>query len=252
MTLLEVCLDDIQGAIIAEQRGADRIELCSGLSDGGTTPSIGTVSTVLGSIERTGVRVLVRQRSGDFMYSTAELQAMCADIEAIRSLDAPPGVEVGFALGALTPDGEIDRAATSRMLKACGTASVTFHKAFDLTRDVTKSLDTLIDLGVDRVLTSGGTQTAANGVDTLGRLVQQSAGRIKILAAGGIRAHNVAEITARSGVVEVHFRATAPIASATLRTGLSNDYDSGSRMVTSGAVIDGMLRAIEAAGNSDE
>lgn len=252
MTLLEVCLEDMQGAIIAEQRGADRIELCSGLIDGGTTPSIGTVSTVLGSIEHTGVRVLVRQRGGDFVYSAAELQAMCADIEAIRALDVPAGVELGFALGALTPDREIDRAATARMLRACGTASVTFHKAFDLTRDVTKSLETLIDLGVDRVLTSGGTPTAADGVDTLGRLVRQSAGRIQILAAGGIRAHNVAEITARSGVIEVHFRATAPIASASRRTGLPNDYDSGSRMVTSGEVIDGMRRAIEGAGNSDE
>lgn len=244
MTVLEICLDDIAGAILAERCGADRIELCSGLSEGGTTPSIGTVRTVLESVEHIGVQVLVRQRAGDFVYSPAEVDAMCADIEAIAALRTPPLVDVGFVVGALTPDGVIDQAATKRMLRAAGDAPVTFHKAFDETPDLSRSLDVLIELGVQRVLTSGGPSTATDGADVLGRLVRQAAGRIGILAAGGIRPHNVAEVIARSGVSEVHLRAAAPVASASLTA--SNAYDSGSRMATSTEIIDDMLRALSA------
>lgn len=242
--LLEVCLDDIAGAALAEQHGADRIELCAGLAEGGTTPSLGTVSAVLDRISRLGVRVIIRQRGGDFVYSPAEVQAMCADIEAIGALPVPAGVDLGFALGALTPEGLIDRPAVERMLAAAGPAPVTFHKAFDLTPDLDESLDTLIELGVDRVLTSGGPQDASAGAEVLNRLVQRAAGRIRIVAGGGIRAHNVADIVARSGVSEVHFKAQAAVPSGSLRAGIANDYDTGSRLATSAGLIDDMLRAV--------
>ncbi len=244
MTVLEVCLDDIAGAILAENCGVDRIELCSGLSDGGTTPSIGTVQTVLDKVERIGVQVLVRQRAGDFVYSPAEVEAMCADIDAIAALTVPPGVQVGFVIGALTPRGMIDREVVGKMLLACGDAPVTFHKAFDETPDLSLSLDSLIELGVQRVLTSGGPRAATEGAEVLASLVQQAAGRIGILAAGGIRPNNVAGIITRSGVSEVHLRAAAPVASASLTT--SGTYDSGSRMATSAAIIDDMLSAMRA------
>ena len=242
--LIEVCLDDIDGALVAEANGADRIELCAGLGDGGITPSLGTVSTVLGRITRLGVRVLVRQRGGDFVYSPAEVDAMCADIAAISALTVPTGIDLGFALGALTPDDLIDRRAVERMLDAAGPASVTFHKAFDLTRDLDASLDTLIDLGIDRVLTSGGPGTASDGADVLARLVDRAAGRIQVLAAGGIRAHNVVEITKRSGVSEVHFSAQSPVPSGSRGVGSGNDYDSGSRLATSATLIADVRNAL--------
>lgn len=245
MTLLEVCLDDIEGAVVAERCRADRIELCAGLNEGGTTPSIGTVSAVLHRVQRIGVQVLVRQRGGDFVFSAAELDAMCADIEAVRALETPPGVEVGFVLGALTPGRTIDRAVTARLIRACGGAPVTFHKAFDLTPDLGESLDALIDLGVNRVLTSGGQAAALDGADALAGLVRQAGERIRILAAGGIRPHTAAEVLARTAVPEVHLRAAAPLVSASAHGADPLGYDSGIRMATSASMIDDMLRAIE-------
>jgi copper homeostasis protein len=236
VTLLEVCLDDIQGAVAAERCGADRIELCANLGAGGTTPSIGTVATVLSAVQRIGVQVLVRQREGDFVYSPAELDAMCADMDAIRALAAPDGVEVGFVIGALTADGAIDRDAVTRLMRAAGGAAVTFHRAFDQAEEAGLALETLIDLGVDRVLTSGGAPTAEEGASALAGLVEQSAGRIAILAGGGIRPHNAAVIVARTGVTEVHLRA----GEATKSAGAPNEYDTGTRMTTSAAVIEAM------------
>lgn len=241
MTLLEICVEDIEGAAVAEQRGADRIELCADLADGGTTPSIGTVSAVLGSVGRIAVNVLIRQRGGDFVYSDVEVQAMCADIEAVRALQAPAGVEVGFVIGALLPDGRIDTDTTSRMLRACGAASVTFHKAFDQTPSLAESLETLVELGVARVLTSGGPGGVVDNLDALSALVGQANGRIVILAGGGLREHNATSIVAGSGVSEVHFRAGATVPSASLGT---SAYDSGTRIATSGDRIDEMLAAL--------
>lgn len=238
MTLLEICLDDIDGAITAERRGADRIELCAGLIEGGTTPSLGTVTTVLGRVERIGVQVLVRQRGGDFVFSATEVDAMCADIEALLALPTPTGVRLGFVIGALNPDGTVDRDATRRMLAACGAAPVTFHKAFDETPDLDEALDTLIELGIGRVLTSGGPGSAADGAEALARLVRRSAGRIAILAAGGIRPHNAADLVARTGVGEVHLRAQA------IRSGRLGD-ETGPRLVTSATVIDDVLRVLD-------
>lgn len=244
MTLLEVCLEDIDGAVTAERCGADRIELCAGLIEGGTTPSVGTVRTVLRSVERIGVQVLVRQRGGDFVYSTVEIDAMCADIEAIRGLSMPQGVRLGFVLGALNGDDTVDRVATERMLSACGDAPVTFHKAFDRTRDLDAALGSLIEMGIGRVLTSGGAATAVEGAESLARLVERAAGRIAILAAGGVRPHNAAALIARTSVAEVHFRAVAPIAGGRRHGAEPDGADTAVRLATSADVIDDMLEVI--------
>ncbi len=244
MTLLEVCLEDIDGAVTAERCGADRIELCAGLIEDGTTPSIGTVRTVLRSVDRIGVQVLVRQRGGDFVYSAAEIDAMCADIEAMRALAAPQGVRLGFVIGALNGDDTVDRVATQRMLSACGDAPVTFHKAFDLTPDLEASLDSLIEMGIGRVLTSGGAATAVEGAESLTRLVEHAAGRIVILAAGGVRPHNAAALIARTGVAEVHFRAVAPTTDGRRHGAAPDGADTAARLATSAAVIDDMLEVI--------
>jgi copper homeostasis protein len=216
VTLLEICLDDVAGAAVAEQHGADRIELCADLAQGGTTPSIGTVAAVLGSLSSVGVQVLIRQRPGDFVHSRPEVDAMVGDIEWIRGLRRPEGVPVGFVIGALTADGAVDVPVLRRLLRACGPAPVTFHRAFDAVADQREALETLIDLGLHRVLTSGGALSAAAGIHRLTALVEQAGDRIAVLAAGGIRAHNVAELVARTGVPEVHLRAqpSAPTTSS--------------------------------------
>ncbi|WP_223693202.1 copper homeostasis protein CutC [Leifsonia poae] len=246
MTAVEVCLDDLDGVLAAEHAGADRVELCASLGDGGTTPSIGTISVALRTATRIGINVLVRQRAGDFVYSTAEVEAMVADIRAVRELPNPAGVPLGFVIGALRPDGTIDSSSLERMIDACGEHPVTFHKAFDQTPDLLAALDVLIRAGVGRILTSGGAVTAPDGADRLAQLVTRAAGRIVILAGGGVRPSNVADLVRRTGVAEVHLRAGAAVPSAALPTvaDTPSAYDSGVRIATSEAIVAELINAL--------
>ncbi|NHC44498.1 copper homeostasis protein CutC [Motilibacter sp. K478] len=242
--MTEVCLDDVDGVLLAESLGADRVELCAGLVEGGTTPSIGTVAVTLSRVTRIGVQVMIRPRGGGFAYSPAEVDTMLADIAAVRALPVPAGVTVGFVLGALTPDGALDDPTMARLVTACGGAPVTMHKAFDTLADLPAALERLVALGVTRVLTSGGATSCAEGVAALAALVQQAAGRIGVLAGGGVRPHNVADLVARTGVQEVHFRAALPVGPAAgSATGVS--YDAGPRLATAAGPIREMLRALD-------
>ncbi|MFF2050398.1 copper homeostasis protein CutC [Leifsonia sp. NPDC058194] len=241
MTVVEICLDDLAGVGRAEAAGADRIELCSALSTGGLTPSIGTVAGALGMAERLGVNVLIRQRPGDFVFDADELAAMVADIRAVAALPRPEGVPLGFVVGALRPDGTVDADATRALVDACGRAPVTFHKAFDQTPDRAAALETLISLGVARVLTSGGATTAADGAAELGALVTQAGDRIVVLAGGGVRPSSVADLVRRTGVPEVHLRAVEEAASASL---VPSAYDTGRREVTSAATVAAVVDAV--------
>ena len=234
MTVLEICVDDVRGARLAEAAGADRIELCSGLAEGGLTPSIGLVHRVLAETSGIGVNVILRPRGGDFVYPPAEVEVVCADAAELRRH------QVGLVFGALTPAGEVDAAAVRRVR---GDASLTFHRAFDATVDLGRSLETLIDLGVDRVLTSGGRATALAGADVLGALVRQAAGRIVIMAGGGVRAGNVRELVTRTGVAEVHLRAAERIPSASRFVNPALGYDDGFRLTTS----EDAIRAVRSA-----
>jgi copper homeostasis protein len=249
-TLVEICVDSVAGARVAESSGADRIELCAGLAEGGTTPSIGTIREALRAVNRIGVQVLIRPRGGDFIYDADEVDVMLADIAAIRALTVRGGTEVGFVLGALTPAGDIDVPTTRRLLDACADAPITFHKAFDLTRDLSAALDVLTELGVHRVLTSGGHVRAIDGTDTLRALVAQSAGRINVLAGGGVRAANVAALVTATGVPEVHLRAARSVPSpmAFHRDGISisppEPPDDLVRSITSAEAIHGVRRAL--------
>jgi copper homeostasis protein len=208
VTLVEICVDDVDGARTAERCGADRIELCADLLEGGLTPSIGMVRTALAAVTRVGVQVLVRPRGGDFRYDRDEVAVMLADIAAIRAVAPPPGVRVGFVLSGLTAAGRIDRAVLGELVPACGDAPLTFSRAFDEVDDQHRALDELADLGLTRVLTSGGAATAADGAAVLRRLSRHP--RMTVLAGGGIRSGNVADLVARTGVREVHLRAPAP------------------------------------------
>lgn len=221
MTRMEICLEDLDGVSEVVAAGAERIELCSDLTEGGITPSIGTVAVALrlaGDRLRAmsgaelhqptfGIQALIRQRPADFVYSTAEIDAMAHDIRAMRELPRPEGVVLGFVVGALTSDQEIDLRATGRLVAAAGPHPVTFHKAFDEITDQAQALEQLIGLGVRRVLTSGGSATALEGAAQLSVLARQAGDRVTILAAGGIRPHNAADVVAATGAREIHLRA---------------------------------------------
>jgi len=250
MTLLEVCLDDVDGAPVAEAAGADRLELCAALGDGGITPSLGTVAAVFDRVHHVGVQVLVRQRPGDFVYSNAELEAMAADIRAIRALPRPENVKLGFVIGALTPAGTIDRAATERLVAVARDVPVTFHKAFDQTPDQLAALDQLVDLGIERVLTSGAAASALEGSARLAELVAHASGRIAVLAGGGVRPDHVDALVRATGVGEVHLRPGAAVPSAALASTIdasptARSYDPGHRIATSGELVARMRAALD-------
>jgi len=222
--LVEICVDDVAGAVVADREGADRVELCADLLEGGTTPSIGTVTAVLRAVERVGVQVIVRPRGGDFVHDDAELDLMCLDLEAIARVAATEArTPVGVVLGVLTPAGEVDEAALRRLVAAAAPLPVTFHKAFDATVDPLAAWERLRAAGVVRVLTSGGPHPAAEGTAVLAELVHRSRtdpGAPAVLVGGAVRPANVRAIVAATGATEVHLRAQVPSprGDGTLRT----------------------------------
>lgn len=226
---VEICVDDLAGALAAEAEGADRIELCSALSEGGLTPSFGLVQAVLGRVRRIGVRIMIRPRGGNYVFSSEEVEVMLADIAAFRALPKSSGVSIGFVCGALTSAGVVDARAITRLKTACGGTPMTFHKAFDAARDLPAALDTLLGLGIRSVLTSGGKPTAEAGAEELAALVTQAAGRVAIIAGGSVRAGNVRALLERTGVPDVHLRAMRP--------------DAFGRLVTSTEEVAAFIRA---------
>ena len=196
--LIEACVDSVDAAIAAERAGAHRIELCADLAEGGTTPSAGTIQL---ACERLAIPVfvMVRPRGGDFLYSSAEIETMLRDLELMRVLGAH-----GIVIGALARDGTVDVVATRALVEAARPLPVTFHRAFDLTRDLEEALDALIDCGVDRVLTSGGAPRAADGIEMLGALAARAGGRITVMAGGGIDARAATLILGRTEIRELH------------------------------------------------
>lgn len=205
--LFEVCVDTAASAIAAREGGADRIELCANLLEGGTTPSAGSVGWVRERLD-VGVMVLVRPRGGDFVYSEGETEVMLRDIEVMRQI----GVQ-GVVLGALSTDGHIDRETTKTLVDAARPLSVTFHRAFDMCVDPHFALEQLVELGVDRVLTSGQVDSAADGVEMLRDLVQRAGNRIGVMPGGGILEDNIRDVVEATGCREVHFAAGATLAS---------------------------------------
>lgn len=232
MIKLEVCAADLDSIDAAVEGGAARVELCTGLAEGGMTPSEGLIRYAVSRPE-IGTMVLIRPRPGDFLYSPNELEVMKQDIAMCRRLGA-----AGVVIGALTEDGEIDMEACRAMMGEVGVdMSVTFHRAFDLTADPERSLDRLIELGVDRVLTSGAAASAFEGRDMLRRLQERAAGRIVILAGGGVNSRNAAAIVGATGVTELHASARKTIGSSmrSRREGVSMGRpgeDEYSRMVS--------------------
>jgi copper homeostasis protein len=195
---LEICVDNIVSAIIAQESGADRIELCGNLPEGGTTPGLGTIRSVR---ENTtiAVNVIIRPRGGDFLYSKAEYEIMKRDIDICGENDVN-----GIVLGLLLPDGNVDIERTARLIEFSRPMTATFHRAFDLTDDPLKNLESVISTGADRLLTSGQKNKAEDGLDLLNKLVEISDERIIIMPGSGINESNIQLIAERSKAKEFH------------------------------------------------
>lgn len=206
--IVEICVEDAAGALAAEAAGADRVELCAALALGGISPSVGTVSVALRMLRRVAVRVMVRPRGGDFRYDPVEERVMLADIEALRCLPNPHGLSLGVVLGCVSGS-TLDVPLLRRLVAAAGPLPVTVHKAFDEVADQFGALEELVALGADAVLTSGAAPTALAGARRLAQLRALAAERIQVMAGGGIRAHNLREILAATGVCAVHMRLSA-------------------------------------------
>ena len=205
--VLEVCAGCIESVYAAHKGGAYRVELCSGLDEGGITPSVGFVEAAM-SVPGLRKHVLIRPRGGDFLYTEAERRVIWRDIEFMKDL----GVD-GIVVGALKSDGSIDVEAMHDFMKAAEGVDVTFHRAFDLCNDAQKSLEEIIELGCCRVLTSGLAATAELGIPVLKDLVEQAADRISIMPGCGVNAHNAAEIVMGIGAVEIHASARGELKS---------------------------------------
>ena len=188
-------------AITAAKAGADRIELCSGYSEGGLSPSAGTIQKVRENIS-IPLHVMIRPRIGDFVYSSLEKEAIINDMAFCKNL----GID-GIVLGALTESGKVDADFVKKVIELAHPMSVTFHRAFDITKDLFEALNELISCGVDRILTSGGKSSAIEGIETISELVKLANDKLIILPGGGINPQNIQDIVSKTGVKEIHFSA---------------------------------------------
>lgn len=196
--IIENCAGDVPSCFEAERGGASRIELCAALSEGGTTPSYGTVATALRCC-RLPIIPIIRPRSGDFLYTETEIDVMLEDIRLLRRL----GV-AGFSLGALTPDGDLDEELCRRLIREAEGLPVTLHRAFDRTASLEASLELAVELGFACILTSGGTPSSLDSLDQIHSLVEQADGRICIMAGSGITADNARHVVESTGVSAIH------------------------------------------------
>jgi copper homeostasis protein len=205
--IVEACVDSVESAVAAEKGGAARVELCCALLEGGLTPSAGAIALARKSIG-IGLHVIVRPRGGDFLYTEAEHEVMLRDVDTAKALGAD-----GVVIGVLTAAGEVDRARTRELLERARPMSVTFHRAFDMTRDPFAALDALAALGVDRVLTSGQEESAMEGLDLLRDLVSRAQDRIIVMVCGNLTERNIARVAQETKAKEIHVTGFAGVES---------------------------------------
>ena len=228
---LEVCTENVAGVLAAEAAGAHRIELCSALAEGGVTPSLGLFRQAR-ACSRLPLHVLVRPRAGDFCYSDLELVVMLDDLALFKEAGAD-----GFVFGALSQDGALNLTQLETLMAAAEGLPVTFHRAFDVCRNPLEALEQLAALGVARLLTSGQQADALAGVSLIRTLVEQAAGRLVVMAGGGVRPANAAQIVRESGVRELH-------AAARQSQFVASPFDFGTPAFTDEACISAILRSL--------
>ena len=225
--MLEICCFSLESCLIAQKSGANRIELCGGMFEGGTTPSAGLISLARQNLA-IQLYVMIRPRGGDFCYSETEFEVMKADIQTAKNLGAD-----GVVFGILNPDGSIDKTRTTALVKLANPLKTTFHRAFDVTQNPDRALEDIIDCGCERILTSGQKNTAIEGIDLLKTLVEKAQNRIEIMAGSGLNPQNAQQFL-NIGVHSLHmtgkgiqeskmtFRKTDVSMANTL---LSNEYE---------------------------
>ncbi len=199
--IFEVCANSVASCVAAQEGGADRVELCAGIPEGGTTPSYGMIRSARESIS-IALNVIIRPRGGDFLYDEEEIREMEYDIMIAKELGAD-----GLVFGCLNPEGDVDITSMQRLMQAAGSTPVTFHRAFDHVKDPFKALEDIIGLGCRRILSSGCRPTAPEGGKFLAELTRAAGDRIIIMPGCGIRENNIAETARLSGAVEFHFSA---------------------------------------------
>ena len=195
---LEICAGSVHSALAAQEGGADRVELCDNLSEGGTTPSYGMIKTCK-LLLNIPVFPIIRPRGGDFVYSNEEFQVMKEDVISCNGL----GCE-GIVLGILKADGEIDVVRCSELISLSGKMQITFHRAFDHCCDLEKGLEDVISLGCHRLLTSGGAMYAENALSQLKRMIIHAGNRIIIMPGSGLTEENLLKIATETGAHEFH------------------------------------------------
>lgn len=208
----EICANSVESCLAAQEGGADRVELCAGIPEGGTTPSYGEIKLARKLLTKTKLHVIIRPRGGDFLYTPLELERMEEDIRICREL----GVD-GVVFGCLTEEGEIDREANRRLVELAHPMSVTFHRAFDRTADPMKALEDIISLGCNRILTSGQQPKAIDGINLLAQLEKElkeyPLPPIQLLAGSGVNEENIRQIFDATGIHEYHFSARVNVVS---------------------------------------
>lgn len=201
MPLFEVCVESVAGAEAAFIGGAQRVELCANPLEGGTTPSAGTIRRVIEKVPVDCV-VLVRSRPGDFLYTEEEFEVIRRDVAMVREAGA-----FGVAVGILCNDGTVDEERMREIIELASRMQVTFHRAFDMTRDPYEAFDSLLNIGASRILTSGCRKNAIEGLPLIRELVTLAGDQISIMPGGGVRAANISRILEVTEAREIHFTA---------------------------------------------
>ncbi|MCX6279853.1 MAG: copper homeostasis protein CutC [Bacteroidetes bacterium] len=196
--IIEACVNSATSAIEAQKGGANRVELCENLHDGGTTPGVGSIRVARKRLD-IDLFVMIRPRGGDFLYSQIEFDIMKEDIRFAKEQGAD-----GVVFGILLPDGTIDRDRMKTLADLAQPMSMTCHRAFDMTMDPFQAIEDLIDLGFDRILTSGQKPTALEGALLIKNLISKTNGRIIIMPGSGVKEHNILELLTLTGAKEVH------------------------------------------------
>lgn len=239
----EVCANSVESCLAAQEGGAQRVELCASIPEGGTTPSYGEIKTARRLLD-IRLHVIIRPRGGDFLYTPTEIETMLEDIRVARQAGAD-----GLVFGCLTPEGDIDLSLMKKLMEASGNTPVTFHRAFDHCRNPYRALDELASLGVARILTSGQQPTAPQGAPLLKDLQSYARGRIILLAGCGVNEKNIRQLAQETGIHEFHFSAREQVKSRMLFTNPevtmgNKDADEYTRDVTTSRRVRATIEAL--------